>query len=141
MTTPDRITVAASDLRTLTGAELFTALAWAGLTRARLVDALEALQDPDGNPNLGLRAMRFLQATALVLALRERPDPAPTWEDAQSWDVVADLAEGEDPLEADRRDYQVAASIATGLPPDQVEDLQVSTVEVFAQARRRAAGG
>lgn len=134
---PDRVTVAASDLRTLTGAELFRCLAWADLTRAGLSEALAAIQDPEGNPAWGYRGMRFLQATALVLALRERPDPAPTWEDAQGWDVTADMAEVEDPLEVDRREYRVAASIATGLPPDQAEGVPVADVEVFA-ARRRA---
>jgi hypothetical protein len=136
MTTPDRVTVAAQDLRTLTGAELFTCLAWAGLTRAGLTEALGAIQDPEGDPVWGLRGYRFLQATALVLLLRGHPDPAPTWEEAQAWDVVADLSEGEDPLEADRREYRVAASIATGLPPDQAEEVPVADVEVFA--RRRA---
>ena len=136
MTAPDRVTVAASDLRTLTGAELFTALAYAGLTRAGLTEALAAIQDPQGDPAWGLKGMRFLQATALVLALRNRPDPAPTWEDAQAWDVLADLAETEDPLEADRREYRVAAAIATGLAPDVAVDLPVADVEVFA--RRRA---
>jgi hypothetical protein len=135
--TPTKVSVAAADLRTLTGAELFTCLAYANLTRAGLAEALGALQDPEGDASWGLRGMRFLQATALVLALRERPDPAPTWEDAQAWDVVADLSEAEDPLEEDRREYRVAASIATGLPPDQAEDVPVADVEVFA-ARRRA---
>lgn len=137
MTTPDRVTVAAADLRTLTGAELFACLARAGLTRARLSLALEAIQDPEGNPNLGLAGMRFLQAVALELALRERPEPAPTWRDAQAWDVVADLSEGEDPLEADRREYRVAAAVATGLPMEEAEALPVLDVEAFA-ARRRA---
>jgi hypothetical protein len=135
--TPDKVTVAASDLRTLTGAELFTALSYAGLTRAGLTEALAAIQDPDGDPAWGLRGMRFLQATALVLALRNRPDPAPSWEDAQGWDVTADLADEEDPLDADRREYRVAASIATGLPPDQAEAIPVADVEVFAARRRR----
>lgn len=135
--TPDRVTVAATDLRTLTGAELFTCLAYANLTRAGLAESLAAIQDPEGDPAWGLRGMRFLQATALVLALRNRPDPPPTWEDAQGWDVVADLADTEDPLEADRREYRVAAAIATGLTADQAEDLPVAEVEVYAARRRR----
>lgn len=140
MTTPDRVTVAASDLRTLTGVELFGALAHARLSRQGMVEALAALQDPDGDPALGLAALRFLQAVALELALRERPDPAPTWEDAMGWDVTADMTdEGEDPLAAERRDYRVAASLATGLAPDLAESLPVVDVEAFA-ARRRASG-
>lgn len=134
--TPDRVTVSAADLRTLTGAELFGALAHAGLTRARLVDALAALQDENGDPSLGLAGMRFLQAVALELALRERPEVRPSWEDAMAWDVQADLSEGEDVLEADRREYRVAAAIATGLPPDQAEAVTVLDVEEYA--RRRA---
>ena len=135
-TTPERIDVDAADLRTLTGAELFGALAHAGLTRARLVDALAALQDPNGDPALGLAGMRFLQAVALELALRERPEVPPTWADAMGWDVQAPNLDQEDALEEDRRDYRVAASIATGLPPDRVEAVPVADVEEFA--RRRA---
>jgi hypothetical protein len=136
MTTPTRVVVAASDLRTLTGAELFTCLGWAGLTRAGLTEALSNLQDPNGDPGWGLRGIRFLQGAALVLQLRDHPDPRPTWEDAQGWDVTADLAEEEDPLEADRREYRVAASIATGLPPELAVAVPVADVEAFA--RRRA---
>jgi hypothetical protein len=137
MTTPERVAVSTAELRSLTGAELFGALAHAHLTRAGLSAALEALQDPEGDPDLGLAGMRFLQAVALELALRNGPDPAPTWTEAQRWDVTADLAEdGEDPLEADRREYRVAAAIATGLAPDAAEGLAV--VEVEALARRRA---
>lgn len=136
MTTPERVAVAAADLRTLTGAELFASLARAHLTRARLALALASLQDPDGDPDLGLAGMRFLQAVALELALRERPEVPPTWEDAQRWDVVADLSEGEDPLEVDRREYRVAAAVATGLDTDAAMATPVVEVEEFA--RRRA---
>lgn len=137
MTTPDRVSIAAADIRTLSGVELFGALAHAGLTRSRLVEALAAIQDPDGNPSHALAGMRFLQAVALALALREDPDPAPTWADAQRWDVVADMTDaGADPLEADRREYRVAAAVATGLPMDEAERLPVADVEEFA--RRRA---
>ena len=136
MTAPRRVAVAAQDLRTLTGAELFTCLAWAGLTRAGLTEALQALQDPEGDPGWGLRGMRFLQGAALVLQLRDHPDPRPTWEEAMEWDVTADLSEAEDPLEADRLEYRVAASIATGLAPAEAELVPVAEVEAFA--RRRA---
>lgn len=135
MTAPLRVVVAAGDLRSLTGAELFTCLAWAGLTRAGLTEALQALQDPDGDPSWGLRGIRFIQGAALVLQLRDHPDPRPTWEEAMEWDVTADLAEAEDPLEADRREYRVAAAIATGLPPDQAELVPVVDVEAFAKRR------
>lgn len=142
MSAPERVTVASADLRTLTGAELFGALAHAHLTRASLVGALAALQDPAGDAALALAGIRFLQGVALELALRERPDPAPTWADAQAWDVTADLAEaGEDPLAQDRREYRVAASMATGLTPDLAEALPITDVEAFAAARRRVAGG
>lgn len=136
MTAPRRVVIAASDLRTLTGAELFTCLAWSGLTRAGLTEALSALQDPEGDPGWGLRGMRFLQGAALVLQLRDHPDPRPTWEEAMEWDVTADLAEAEDPLEADRLEYRVAAAIATGLSPQEAELVPVAEVEAFA--RRRA---
>jgi hypothetical protein len=141
VTAPERVTVAAADLATLTGVELFAALAHAGLTRSRLVEALAAIQDPEGNPNVALRGMRFLQATALELALREDPEPRPTWEDAQGWDVTADLSEVGDPLAQDRREYRVAAAVATGLDPDAAEDLAVADVEEYARVRRRMAGG
>jgi hypothetical protein len=134
--TPERVAVSGADLRSLTGAELFAGLARARLTRARLALALAALQDPDGDPDLGLAGFRFLQAVALELALRGRPEVPPTWEDAQRWDVVADLSEGEDPLEVDRREYRVAAAVATGLDPEEAMAAPVLEVEEFA--RRRA---
>lgn len=136
MTAPRKVIVAAADLRTLTGAELFTCLAWAGLTRAGLTEALSALQDPEGDPAWGLRGIRFLQGAALSVQLRDHPDPRPTWEEAMEWDVTADLAEAEDPLEVDRREYRVAAAIATGLTPEEAELVPVVDVEAFA--RRRA---
>lgn len=136
MTAPRKVIVAAADLRTLTGAELFTCLAWAGLTRAGLTEALANLQDPEGDPAWGLRGIRFLQGAALSVQLRDHPDPRPTWEEAMEWDVTADLAEAEDPLEVDRREYRVAAAIATGLTPEEAELVPVVDVEAFA--RRRA---
>lgn len=136
MTRPDVVTLAAADLRSLSGVELFAALARAGLTRAGLVDALGAIQDPNGDPLQALAGMRFLQAVALGMALRNRPDPAPTWEDAQGWDVTADMAEAEDPLDVDRREYRVAAAVATGLDPTVAEALPVVEVEAFARRRR-----
>ena len=136
MTAPERVTVRARELATLTGVELFGALAHANLTRAGVAASLASLQDPDGDPALGLAGMRFLQAAALELALRDRPDPAPTWDDAQRWDVVADLTEaGEDPLAQDRRDYRIAAAIVTGLPPDLAMAEAVADVEEFARRR------
>lgn len=133
--TPRQVIVRAADLRSLTGAELFTALGLAGLTRARLPDAVAALQDPDGNPNVGLQAIRFLQATALQLRRREGDDA--TWEDAQSWDVLADMTEtAEEALEAERQEYRVAGSVVTGLPMDQVDELPVTVVDAFTTARR-----
>jgi len=125
-----------ADVRDLTGAETFEALARAGLTRRRLPQALEAVRDPDGNPTHALAGMRFLQAAALELELRRRPVPAPTWEDAMGWHVEADLTDGDAPeLEAERREYRVAASILTGLPPDAAEALPIADVEAFAKVR------
>lgn len=136
MTAPDRVTIAVADLRTLTGVELFGALAHAGLTRRGLASALVALQDPDGDPAEGLAGMHFLQAVALELAMRERPEVPPTWEEAQRWDVTADLADdGEDLLEMDRREYRVAAAVVTGLAPDLAVALPVAEVEEFAKRR------
>jgi len=132
---PERVTVKATDLASLTGAELFGALAHAGLTRRGLVDALAALQDPDGDPALGLAGMRFLQAVALEISLRN--GPGATWEDAQAWDIRADLAEGpEDTLAQDRREYRVGAALVTGLDPDAAMALEVTEVEAFAKRRR-----
>lgn len=128
-------------LASLTGVELFTALAQVGLSRARLELALAAITDPDGDPALALQGLRFLQAAALVLALRSHPDPAPTWEEAQEWSVTADMTDpGEDPLTAERREYRVAAALVTGLPGEEAEGLPVAEVAAFAEARRRLAG-
>lgn len=136
MTTPERHTIRGADLATLTGVELFQALAHAHLTRADLEPAIAALQDPHGDPGLGLAALRFLQAVALAMAVRE--GSTATWADAQAWDVTADLADaGEDPLAVERREYRVATSLVTGLPPDVAEALPVADVAEYARVRSR----
>jgi hypothetical protein len=133
-----RVVIRTGAVRSLSGVELFEALARAGLRRSELEPALEAIRDADGDPALALRGMRFLQAMALALELRADPVPAPTWAEAQRWDIEADATEQGEDLEADRSEYRVAASIATGLPPDQAEQLSVDEVERFARIR---AGG
>lgn len=143
MTQPTKVVVGVAAIRTLTGSELFGALAHAGLRRGHVEAALEALRSPEGDPDLALAGIRFLQAVALELALRNASanGQVPTWEEAQRWDVTADMTEpGESIVEAERREYRVAASLATGLHPDAAEALPVADVDAFARARERAGG-
>jgi hypothetical protein len=135
VTTPDRITLDAEDLAGLTGAELFGALAHAGLTRAGLPAALAALSNPDGDPALGLQAYRFLQGVALEFALRN--GPGPTWEDAQRWDVVS-TGDTRDPLVADRAEYRAAVSILAAVPLAEAESIPLGDLEALARVRKVA---
>jgi len=135
MSTPRRVTVTYADIRGMSGVELFSALAHAGLRRSQVDAALGAIVDPDGDPELALRGLRLLQAVALELELRRDLDDPPSWQDAQRWQVEADMRDERDPLEAERREYRVAASLATGLPPDAAEQLPVEDVDAFARAR------
>jgi len=132
---PRRVLVAYDDVRSLAGYELYRALRRAGLRRGQLVEATAALESDDGDPDLAYRAILFLQAVALELELREAPDPAPTWDDAQGWDVRAGSPGEADPLADDERAYRVAASIATGLPADDAMRVPIADVEAFARAR------
>lgn len=138
-TDPRRVTLTLPGIRSLTILELARACAIANVRTTDAQRLIRALGSPAGaDPAELVRGTEL--AYALALQLERRRDPALTWDQAQTWDLVFDLDAGDPIADAEAR-AAVEASIATGLPPDVAGQLTLAQAEAYGEhagAARRA---
>jgi hypothetical protein len=133
---PRRIVVTLADTRRLTILERARACAYAGVAEAELDSLYAAVTRHEGTPAQVEQGATLFYAIAYQL--ERRLDPALTWADAQTWNLVLDLAAPPDPIAEAEAAASVEASLATGLPPAVAGELTLAQLDAYAgHARER----
>jgi len=142
MSYPDarRVELTLADLRRLTILERARAAAIAGVSERELGPLLRAVAGRDGDPEATERAVELLYAIALQL--ERRLEPAVTWEEAQSWELVLNLEDAAaDPIAEAEASASVEAALATGLSPAVAGELSLAQLDAYRTAREEASKG
>lgn len=129
-----RVELTLADLRRLTVLERARAAATVGVADREIGPLLRAVSGRGGSPEELERAVELLYAIAHQLG--RRLEPALTWEDAQTWDLVLNLtAETADPVAEAEASASVDAALATGLPPAVAGELSLAQIDAYRAAR------
>lgn len=140
MSYPDarRVELTLADLRRLTILERARAAAVVGVSERELGPLLRAVSGRDSSPEATERSVELLYAIAWQL--ERRLEPAVTWEEAQSWELVLNLEDATaDPVAEAEATASVEAAIATGLPPAVAGELSLAQLDAYRTARAEAA--
>jgi hypothetical protein len=130
---PRPVTLTAAQIRSVTVRELAQACKAARVRRSE-VDALMATaMDDAGDPSETAEAVDLIYALAWQIA--RRTEPGLTWDDAQTWDVRVEGDMAPDPVDAEADRLRVEASVLTGLPLDQADQITLAELGDYAAVR------
>lgn len=137
MTEPRRVVLTLPDLRRLTILERARAAAIVGVAERDLAGLLRSINAHDAAPGDLVTGTELLYALAWQLGRRD--DPALTWAQAQTWNLVLNLDTPADAIAEAEARASVQAAIATGLPPKDAGELTLAHLDAYATVRRDAA--